>query len=58
MHGRFQRLYKDKGHLHHYTHFTEEGDVEAASTTVVDLIGECTSLENTERTPREGRAGG
>ena len=58
MHVRFQRLYKDKGNLRHYTHFTEEGDVEAASTTVVDLIGDYTSLENSKRMPRWSRAGG
>lgn len=47
IHGRFQKLYRRKAHLHHYTQFIEEEDVEAASGTIVDLIDEYTALENT-----------
>ena len=54
IHGRFQRLYKRKAHLHHYTQFIEEEHVATASGCITDLIEEYTGLEHAVPPLEEG----
>jgi len=53
IHGRFNKLYRRKAHLHHYTEFIEESDVTDASEGISSLIEEYSALEGAVP-PEEG----
>ena len=51
----FERIFKRKAHVHHYTQFMEVGQFHAAREMLLDLIGRYQALENAK--PRMEQTG-